>query len=167
MNEKADRLLLLDKERVTRKLRRMAWQIWEHNSQESIVSLVGIAGGGYEIARELCAHLKEICPLELQLVKVSLDKVNPNQHPIELDAELKGKSVVLIDDVANSGKTLLYALQSLLSGEPKSILIAVLVNRKHKAFPITPDIIGQQVATTLQEHIEVVFENDQIQAFLE
>ncbi|MEO6833331.1 MAG: phosphoribosyltransferase family protein [Chitinophagaceae bacterium] len=167
MNGTVARVLLLDDERITRKLRRMAWQIWEHNSDEAAVTLVGIASGGFEIAQQLAQHLKKIAPLSIHVVKLEMDKKNPNQHPILLDADITDKSIVLIDDVANSGKTLLYALHPILLTEPEKVLIAVLVNRKHKAYPVTPDIVGQEVATTLQEHIEVSFENGKIQAFLE
>lgn len=167
MNGTVAHVLLLDHERITRKLLRMAWQIWEHNSDESGVTLVGIASGGYEIAQKLAEELNKISPLNIHVVRLEMDKKNPTHSEISLDSAIANKSVVLIDDVANSGKTLLYALHPILLTEPDKVLIAVLVNRKHKVYPVTPDIIGQEVATTLQEHIEVSFENGKIQAFLE
>ena len=167
MKESPSRVLLLDDDRIHRKLRRMAWQIWEHNSNESDLTLVGIADGGYEIAKQLAIQVKEIARINVHVIKLSMNKINPMQEKIILDGDIESKSVVLIDDVANSGKTLIYALRPILDTNPEHVIIAVLVNRKHKAFPVTPDIIGQEVATTLQDHIKVFFENGRIAAFLE
>ena len=93
-----------------------------------------------------------------------MNKKQPLHDEIKINEDLSGRSVVLVDDVANSGKTLLYALKPLLAYELKKILIAVLVDRKHKSFPISPDIVGHTVATTLQEHIEVEHHNNDITA---
>ena len=87
---------------------------------------------------------------------------------LKIDYPLNGKIVILIDDVANSGKTLLYALKPVMEYEPEKIKVVVLVDRKHKNYPITPDIIGHSVSTTLQDKIIVSYENDKITgAFLE
>jgi len=92
-----------------------------------------------------------------------MDKSQPEKTGnLSLSQSLKGKSVVLADDVANSGKTLAYALAPLLKEQPSKIEIAVLVNRHHKNFPIAPNIIGQSVSTTLQDHITVTFKDDQL-----
>lgn len=154
------RVLILDKERIDRKLQRMAYQIWENNSHETEVTLIGIANGGLAVAESLAARLRQISPLKVHVISVKLDKKQLLSSEIKLDEDLSGRSVILVDDVANSGKTLLYAMKPLLAYEVKKIMVAVLVDRKHKSFPISSDIVGHSVATTLQEHIEVETDNN-------
>lgn len=158
------RILILDQQRIDRKLQRMAYQVWEHNSQEKELFLVGIEGSGVAVAKNLAARIEAVSEIKTKVITLSINKRHPLQHAIELQENVNGKSVVLVDDVANSGKTLLYALKPLLDYEAKRILIAVLVDRKHKAFPVSPDIVGHTVATTLQEHIEVVCDAEKIVA---
>lgn len=155
---------ILDKERINWKLQRMAYEIWEHFSNEKSVTLVCIEGGGVVVAKSLVKRLNEIGSLKTDLITLKLNKRNPLASEITINEDLNGKSLVLVDDVANSGKTLLYALAPILKYEPKKVIIAVLVDRRHKSFPITPDIVGHSVSTTLQEHIEVETEGDQVTA---
>jgi pyrimidine operon attenuation protein/uracil phosphoribosyltransferase len=158
------RVIILDKERISRKLQRMAFQVWEHNSNEDAVTLIGIEGSGLAVAKNLAKTLKSISPLKTEVIPLKLNKRKPLAEEIKIDRDLSGKSVVIVDDVANSGKTLLYALKPLLNFDAKKITIAVLVDRKHKSFPISPDIVGHSVATTLQENIIVETEGDSITA---
>lgn len=150
-----ERILILDQERIDWKLQRMAYQIWEHNSTESAITIVGIADSGLAVANSLADRLRKISPLQVNVLPVKMNKKHPLSEEIQLKEDLSGRSIILVDDVANSGKTLLYALRPLLAYELKRIMIAVLVDRKHKFFPITPDIVGQSVSTTIQEHIIV------------
>lgn len=163
----AARVLILDRARIERKLLRMAWQIWEHNSGRDAVTLIGIADNGVHLAERLAEHLKAISPLAVSILRLDIDKRKPLDSAIRLSAAIKDKSLVLVDDVANSGKTLLYALKPLMEATPEKILITVLVERKHKSYPVAPDIIGQRVATTLQENIIVSIEGENIEAYLE
>lgn len=158
------RTIILDKQRINLKLQRMAFEIWENFSKEESVLLIGIEGSGAKVAQSLSRRLKEISPLDVSVVTVKLNKRNPLTSDIIMDENLNGKSIVLVDDVANSGKTLLYALTPILKYEPRKVMIAVLVDRRHKSFPITPDIVGHSVSTTLQEHIEVETEGKYITA---
>ncbi|RYD56077.1 MAG: phosphoribosyltransferase [Sphingobacteriales bacterium] len=158
------RVLILDNERITHKLRRMAYQIWEHNSNESSVTLAGIQGSGEVVAQNLANYLRDISPLQVDVVTLKINKKQPLSEEPSFEGDITGRSVVLVDDVANSGKTLLYGLKPLLNHEPTRIMIAVLVDRKHKSFPVSADIVGHTVATTLQEHIEVETEGDKIKA---
>jgi pyrimidine operon attenuation protein / uracil phosphoribosyltransferase len=159
-----NRILILDKQRIARKLQRMAYQVWEHNSKETEITLLGVEGAGLALARDLAKRVESISPLKTEVISIKVDKKDPLSREIELGKDLSGKSVILVDDVANSGKTLLYAMKPLLSFVPRKILIAVLVDRTHKSFPVYPDIVGHSVATTLQEHIEVVCEGESITA---
>lgn len=161
------RVPIMDKGRIERKLLRMAWQILEHNSDQESISLIGIADNGMHLAARLAQHLEAIGRLRVNTLRLDLNKRSPSDSPIVLSQEIRDKSLVLVDDVANSGKTLLYALKPLMESVPERILIAVLVERKHKSFPVAPDIIGQRVATTLQEHILVTIEGGEIAAYLE
>ncbi len=156
------KILILDQQRISLKLERMAYQIWESYSHETELIMVGIDGTGYVVAARLAARLSEISPIRVDLVRLTINKRLPLSEDIVLDKNLTGKSVVLVDDVADSGRTLLYALKPMLDYEPNKILTAVLVDRKHKSFPVSPDIVGHSLATTLQEHIEVSAEGDQI-----
>lgn len=152
---KKKKVVILDKERIAHKLRRMAYEIWEHNSDEQEITLVGIESGGKVIADNLAALLGEISPLKVQVIAVTINKKKPLNHALDFDDNLTGRCVVLVDDVANSGKTITYSLHALLSYDLKKVMVAVLVDRRHKSFPIASDIVGHSIATTLQEHIEV------------
>lgn len=150
-----NKVLILDKEQIDSKLQRMAYEVWEHNSNETAVTLIGVETTGMTVAQNLATRIRKISPLQVEVLSVKMNKRNPLADKIAIDADLTGKSVVLVDDVSNSGKTLLYALRPVLDYDTTKILVAVLVERKHKAFPLSPDIVGHTVSTTIQEHIEV------------
>lgn len=158
------KVLILDKERIARKMQRMAYELWEHNSHETHVTLLGIEGSGFAVAQNLAERLKHISPLMIDVLPLTVNKKNPKDTEIKIPADISGKSVVLVDDVANSGKTLLYALRPILNYDVKKIMVAVLVDRKHKAYPVSSDIVGHSVATTIQEHIEVETNGNEITA---
>ncbi len=159
-----EKVLILDKERINWKMQRMAYQIWENFSNEQEVILLGIEGSGAAVARSLARRLGEISPLNVETISIKMNKKEPLAEEVTIPVDLSDKAVVLVDDVANSGKTLLYALRPILNYKLKKVLITVLVDRKHKSFPITPDIVGHTVATTLQEHIEVETDGEYITA---
>jgi pyrimidine operon attenuation protein / uracil phosphoribosyltransferase len=158
------RVLILDNEQIKWKIKRMAYQLWEHNSNEESVTIIGIEGSGLAVARSLASLLKKISPLKVEVIGLKMNKRKPLSKEITIETDLTGKAVILADDVANSGKTLIYALKPVLNFEVKKIMIAVLVDRKHKSYPVASDIIGHSVATTLQEHIEVETDGDKITA---
>jgi pyrimidine operon attenuation protein / uracil phosphoribosyltransferase len=157
-------VLILDKERISYKLRRMAYEIWEHNSNEKEIILIGIEKGGRILAENLCALLNEISPLDAKMIPVLINKKKPLNNAIVFEENLTGKSVILVDDVVNSGKTILYSLNTILAYDLKKLMVAVLVDRKHKSFPISSDIVGHTIATTLQDHIEVETDGNEIVA---
>ncbi len=158
------RVLILDKERIAFKMRRMAYEIWERNSDEKEIVLIGIEGSGNVVAKNLTAILGEISPLKINHITFTINKKSPMDYVLDFDTNLNDKSIVLVDDVANSGRTLMYALHGLLSYNLKKAMVAVLVDRKHKSFPIACDIVGHTVATTLQDHIEVVTGANKVKA---
>ena len=161
---KKKRVLILDKERIDHKLRRMAYEIWERNSDEKEITFIGVENGGKAVADNLSKIVKEISPLKVNVLSVMINKKKPLNHALDFETDLTGRTIILVDDVANSGKTMTYSLQALLAYDLKKIMVAVLVDRQHKSFPIASEIIGLSIATTLQEHIEVEIKGKEIKA---
>lgn len=157
-----EKVVILNEDQIAKKLRRMAYQIWEHNSDETEIEMIGISGGGVVIARALKNILETISPLRIRYSELVLDKRAPLSAPITVTGDFNHKSVVLIDDVANSGKTLMYSLKPILEFMPKKLLIAVLVDREHKNYPVIPDIVGYAVATTIQDMIFVNYDGERL-----
>lgn len=146
---------ILTKEIADKKLRRMALELCERNYNETALVLVGIKGSGMVIAEKISAYLKASFKGDVQLLELSLDKKHPAAISIEPATDFTGKVVVLIDDVANSGRTMLYALKPFLNAYPKKIQTLALVERTHKSFPVDVDYTGLSVSTNLDEHIYV------------
>ncbi len=140
----------------------MAIEIVERNAGEPSFILAGIRENGLVIAKKLHSMLSEVYNGTIEVLGISLDKRSPKDISLDTSIELNDRVIILIDDVANSGRTMLYALKPFLDHQPKKIQTLVLVERTHKAFPIDPDYVGLSIATTLQEHIKVEVENDQI-----
>ena len=159
----ADKTLILDARQVQQKIKRMAYEIFEHNFKEKVIVIAGIDGQGYILAKLLAKEIENISPLEIKLVKVSLDKLAPQQSEVILDCdlkELKKKCIVLVDDVLNTGRTFAYGMTPFLTIEVKKIETAVLVNRSHTLFPINPQYTGYELATTIKDHVEVKLGNE-------
>ena len=155
----AEKTLILEGAQVKQKIRRMAFEIFEHNFKEKGVVLAGIDGQGYVLAKLLAKEVESISPLQIKLVKVSLDKLAPQQSDVTLDCDikdLKKKCIILVDDVLNTGRTFAYGLKPFLDIEVKKIETAVLVNRSHTIFPIYPQYTGYELSTTIKDHVEVV-----------
>ena len=161
---KEKRILLLDKQRIAFKMRRMAFEMWERNCDEKEVVVIGIAGSGKVVADNLVEILREISPLKIKTITLTINKKSPLDFAYEGTENLTGKTVILVDDVANSGKTLMYSLNCLLAYNLKKVMVAVLVDRKHKSFPIATDIVGHTVATTIQDHIDVETSGKKVKA---
>lgn len=161
----ADKTLILDKRQVKQKIRRMAYEIYEHNFKEKGIVVAGIEGQGYILAKLLAKEVENFSPLEVKLVKISLDKLAPQQGDVKLDCdlrELKKKCIILVDDVLNTGRTFAYGMKPFLTIEVKKIETAVLVNRSHTLFPIYPQYTGYELATTLKDHVEVNLSDESV-----
>jgi pyrimidine operon attenuation protein/uracil phosphoribosyltransferase len=155
-----NKIAILTAAQIEQKLRRMAFEICEKNHEDEEIFIIGIEEVGAAVASKIAQILKEISSLKINLSSIKINKKSPLSDAIELEKiALNKKTVILVDDVANSGKTLLYALKPLMDFEPAKIQVAVLVDRKHKNFPVTPDIIGHSVATTIQENIIVNYKD--------
>ncbi len=153
---------ILSSEDVSRKIRRMAFEIAERNASCEALIIAGVAGNGVVLASAIIKELKQILSCSLEFITVHIDKNNPLDVSIKDQMNFDGKTIILIDDVANSGRILLYALKAFLGHQPTSIQTLVLVERSHKLFPVQTDYVGLSIATTLQEHITVQTTGDKI-----
>ncbi len=165
----SEKNIILDKKETLQKIKRIAYEIYERNYQEQEIVIAGIYDKGYFFAELLVKELKQICPLKISLIKITLDKSAKSQCAVQLDADinsLKDKVVIVTDDVLNTGRTLVYSLQPFLTIPLKKLQTAVVINRSHNNFPVSPDYIGYSIATTLKEHIDVVFEEEQFGVYM-
>ena len=160
--------IILNQVQISQKIRRIAYQIYEANSSEKEIILAGIVGNGFIFAEKLMEILKEISPLNVIICKVNIDKKNPlNAIITSLDVEeYKNKSLVLVDDVLSSGTTLIYGIKHFLDVPLKKFKTAVLVNRNHKKYPVKADFKGITLSTSIKEHIQVEFTDEETVAYL-
>ncbi len=160
--------ILLDSVQINQKIKRIAYQIYESNSNEKEVIIAGIIGNGYIFAERLVKTLKEISSLNVVLCKVNINKKKPLETistSIEVK-DYKNKSLVLVDDVLNSGTTLIYGVKHFLDVPLKRFKTAVLVNRNHKKYPVKADFKGVSLSTSIKEHIQIDFLENEAKAYL-
>lgn len=158
----SDKKYILTEDATEKKLRRMALEVVERNYDEVQLVLIGVKNNGLVIAKKIGSYLKEVFKGEIIMVALSIDKKRPGPVSTDPPIDFNGKVVILIDDVANSGRTMLYALKPLLETYPKKIQTLALVERTHKSFPIDVDYVGMSVSTTFQEHIFVDVDGDEV-----
>ena len=159
---------ILDQAQIKQKIDRIAYQILEDCFDEKEIIIAGIASRGYVFAQKLEKVLRKISKIKCTLVEITLDKDSNNlvastNIPI---SKCKNKTIILVDDVLNSGRTLLYGLSVFLNTPTKKIRTAVLVDRSHKLFPISTDYAGYTISTVSQEHISVVFDKNKEAVYL-
>jgi len=161
--------IILTNEQITNKTRRIAYQIYESNSNEKEIIIAGINGNGYVFAQKLAEILSEISELKVALCEVKINKKNPRTEiSTDIDSEnYKNKSIVLVDDVLNSGSTLIYGIKFFLEVPLKRFKTAVLINRNHKKFPVKADFKGISLSTSMHEHVSVIFESNNSCAVLD
>jgi len=157
-----DKKYILSKEVVEKKLRRMAYEILENNIDETEIILAGIRESGSVVARVIQKMLGEISSIKTAFITITLDKKQPMEVSLSKSFDFDGKVIIVVDDVSNSGKTLLYALKPFIEFHPKKIQTLVLVERTHTSFPVRPDYVGLSIATTLQEHIFVEVKDETV-----
>jgi pyrimidine operon attenuation protein/uracil phosphoribosyltransferase len=158
----ADKKYILDKEVAGKKMQRMAYEILENNIDEKKIVLAGIREHGSIVAKNIQKILSEISSIKTELISISLDKRQPKEVTLSKKLDFNDQVIIIIDDVANSGKTLLYAVKPFLDFQPKKIQILVLVERSHNNFPVRPDYVGLSISTTLQEHIFVEVNGEEV-----
>ena len=163
-----DKKKILTNSQIKRKIKRISLQIIESNVEEKEVVLAGIEQNGFHLAKELNKMVTELSNLNIKLCSLKIDKKNPlNNISTSLNSsEYKNKSIVVVDDVLNSGSTLMYAVKHFLDTELRQLKTAVLVDRNHKKFPIKADFKGVSLSTSIQNHVKVQFDKNSIEAFL-
>lgn len=150
--------IVLNETQIEQKIKRIAYEILENNFEAETLFLFGIKGNGMVLAEELTKILKNISDQKIISGEITVNKQNPLNQEIKTSIDLtqiKGQTVILIDDVINSGKTMQYALIKLLEYPTKRIKTVALVDRKHRRYPIRCDYVGLTLSTTLQDRIEV------------
>jgi pyrimidine operon attenuation protein/uracil phosphoribosyltransferase len=160
--------IILSNEQILHKTKRIAYQILESNSHESEIILAGISGNGFVFATRIEQMLKTISDLNIILCEVHVNKKNPIEKITTsiTSADYQNKSLVLVDDVLNSGSTLIYGVKHFLEVPLKRFKTVVLVNRNHKKYPVKADFKGISLSTSLQEHIQVEFHESSAIAYL-
>ena len=134
--------------------------------------MAGVRGEGYILAQLIADELEKISDLNIELLAIEIDKKNPIEKDIVLNPkrnaeDLHQKSVVVIDDVLNSGSTLLFSLQPFLKQPMRQIKTAVLVNRNHKKYPVKADFKGISLSTSSHENVRVSLAPEAFQVVLE
>ena len=163
-----DKNKILDYHLVKKKIRRISLQIIESNSIDDEIIIAGIENNGYLIAKKICNEIKKISDKKIQLCSIKIDKKNPRKEIIVslVEEQYENKSVVIVDDVLNSGSTLMYAVKYFLDTKLKKLKTAVLVDRNHKKYPIKADYKGLSLSTSIQNHVEVSINDNEINAYL-
>ena len=163
-----DKNIILSHSEIEHKIRRIAYQIYETFVDEDQVVIAGISSNGYIFAQKLSQSLSTISELKVLLCEVHIDKNNPS-GPITTSLppdQYSNKSLILVDDVLNSGTTLVYGVKHFLEVPLTKFKTAVLVDRNHKKFPVKADFKGISLSTSLLEHVQVVFEENADHAYL-
>lgn len=161
--------ILTDKQ-IGQKITRIAFQIVEDHYLEKELVMIGISGRGQTIAERLSETIAFNSGLRIRLFELTLQKDNPSAAPIEFSGnkeDVRGKTVILVDDVLNSGKTLIYGAKYILDAEPQSLSIATLVDRFHRRFPIRAEYVGLTLSTNLKQHVSIEMSRGKLSAYLE
>lgn len=160
--------IILNNQEIEHKVKRIAYQIYETFVDETNVVIAGISNNGYVFAEKIATCLKEISPIEVILCEVKINKSNPaDVITTSIDKEIyRNKGIVLVDDVLNSGTTLVYGVKHFLEVPTKKLKTAVLIDRNHKKYPVKVDFKGISLSTSSHEHVSVVFEKDNAYAVL-
>tara|TARA_R110002072_G_scaffold41085_10_gene115857 strand:- start:69 stop:572 length:504 start_codon:yes stop_codon:yes gene_type:complete len=160
---------ILDHTKIQHILKRMAYQIYESNVNETQIILAGIKENGFLLAKKLKKEVEKISPLKVVLCEIVINKKIPLgaiTSSLSLD-EIKNQSIVVIDDVLHSGGTLIHAVKYVLEVPVKQIKTAVLIDRNHKKFPVKADFKGISLSTSMNENVAVIFEPNNDRAILE
>ena len=161
---------IMDADGIRRALIRIAHEITEKNRGVENVALVGIRTRGVPLAARIAEEIQKIenvsvptGSLDITLYRDDLTTMgyNPVIHGTEIDFDVTGKHIVLVDDVLYTGRTIRAALDAIIDmGRPKSIQLAVLIDRGHRELPIRADYAGKNVPTSRKETIEVALQEE-------
>ncbi|WP_269227448.1 phosphoribosyltransferase domain-containing protein [Flavobacterium eburneipallidum] len=157
-----DKNIILSNQQIEHTIKRIAYQIYETFVDEEEVVIAGIATNGFVFAKKIAESLNAISTLKVSLCEVHINKQNPELSVATslTKEEYSNKGLVLVDDVLNSGTTLIYAVRHFLDVPLKKFKTAVLVNRNHKKYPVKADFKGISLSTSSLEHVRVIFDED-------
>ena len=158
---------VLDEDQILRICNRFAFQILENSIDSDVIHIIGIKEKGFDIAKIVERELKSITKKNISLSSIKIDKKNPKDSILS-DSNLNKNvdSIFLIDDVLNTGKTLIYTISFLLKFNFKSIKTLVLIDRNHKQFPIKVDYKGISLSTNINDNIKLLNDNKELKAIL-
>ena len=165
-----EKLLILNSRQIEQKIVRMAHHIYENHYKAKSIILVGIADRGKVLAQRIADEMEAISPIEVTVHSIAIDKDKPLNSEVNFSGEfggLKKQVVVLVDDVLNSGRTMMYAIKYLLDAEPKIVATAILIDRFYRRFPIHADYVGLTLSTNLKEHVQVSLTKGKEAVYLE
>lgn len=157
-----DKNIILSHQEIEHTINRIAYQIYETFVDEDEIVVAGITTNGFIFAKKITEALEKISTLKVSLCEVNINKQNPEMGvQTSLSKEhYSNKGLVLVDDVLNSGTTLVYAVRHFLDVPLKKFKTAVLVNRNHKKYPVKADFKGVSLSTSSLEHVQVVFDEN-------
>ncbi len=157
----------MDADEIERSLTRIAHQILEANKGAKSIAVVGIVTRGDVLAKMLAEKIEAIEGVKVPLGKLDisfyrddyLTYLSPEVHSTEIPFALEGKTVVLVDDVLYSGRTIRAALDALMDiGRPDAVQLAVLIDRGHRKLPIRADYVGKNVPSSSNESVRLLIE---------
>jgi pyrimidine operon attenuation protein/uracil phosphoribosyltransferase len=157
--------IVLHEEDIQRALRRIAHEIAERNTGDRDVAIVGIHRRGAFLAQRLRGQLEQLVGASVPLGDLDIgfyrDDVAsrpdaPVVHASHIDFDVTGRTVVIVDDVLYTGRTVRAAIEALFDyGRPERVQLAVLADRGHRELPIRPDYVGKNLPTSRAEHVHV------------
>ncbi len=153
-----ERSIVLNQQQINQKIERISYEIYENTFEEEEIFVAGISGNGFLLAERIISKLTEISDQKIRLFEVCLNKENPLDHEISLsvdDNDLSTSTVIIIDDVINSGRTMIHAVRRILDNKLNVLKVATLVNRTHRRYPVKADFVGLNISTTLKDNIVV------------
>jgi len=164
-----DQSVVLNAQQIHQKIERIAFEILENTFEHQEIFVAGISGNGFLLAERIVAKLSNISDQKIRLFEVSVNKESPLDHSIKLsidDSDLSQSTVIIIDDVINSGRTMIHAVRRILDNKLSELKVATLVNRTHRRYPVQADFVGLNISTTLHDNIIVELGANEV-AYLE
>jgi pyrimidine operon attenuation protein / uracil phosphoribosyltransferase len=161
--------LILNEQQIRQKINRLAHEVLENTYGETRLFIGGITGQGEYFADRIAEIVRGSSSAEVTVFSISMHKDQPLDRPVECSidcSDFKGQTVILVDDVINSGTTMQYGVMKILEQPVKSVKTVALVDRMHRRYPIKCDFVGLTLTTTLKDHVEVVEREGKLEAFL-
>ena len=149
---------ILSNKQIEQRISRIAYQIYENNYSEKEIIIAGIASNGFILAERIAKQLQEISSIKVCLAEIKINKKEPLSERVKVslsEKELRDKVIIVVDDVLDSGRTMIYGIDPFFKYPVKRLSTVVLVDRDHHSYPVKADFVGISLATTMQEHISV------------